>query len=174
MTTLGLGLLAYSTMGILHGTLDLTDGFGLVRSVSGFLIGASLYQLTSSLPQLKSLQIFSGLASAATLIFARNEWINLALICFAVLIVSLQTDAGAVAKFLRTKIMQHLGTISFSIYLAHYPLLRLFMSNADFNLQDLTVFFVVLWGLSLLTFRFVELPFQRLGRLLTPQWGDRA
>jgi peptidoglycan/LPS O-acetylase OafA/YrhL len=63
-----------------------------------------------------------------------------------------------------------LGTISFSLYMLHPVLLMLndqFFGRPD---QDdvvrLAVFVPVLVAVSLLTYRYVELPFQRLGRRL--------
>ncbi len=60
-----------------------------------------------------------------------------------------------------------LGVISFSVYLLH-PLLLYASPN-------LPVFFLILIPLSLLTYRVIELPAQRLGkRLISSRRGDPA
>src|SRR3954465_335075 len=63
-----------------------------------------------------------------------------------------------------------LGTISFSLYLLHPVLLLLYDQFLGRPGQDdgvkVVVFVPVLVAVSLLTYRYVELPFQRLGRRL--------
>ncbi|MER6825913.1 acyltransferase [Streptosporangium sp. NPDC000563] len=82
--------------------------------------------------------------------------------------------AGAIALRERRlpRFLVWLGLVSYSVYLLHHPLLRIAhvvvgdVRNAGQVVQvSLSVAFVlVVLGLSLLTYRYVELPMQRLGR----------
>ncbi|MFB9889335.1 acyltransferase family protein [Planobispora takensis] len=78
-----------------------------------------------------------------------------------------------------------LGRISYSLYLLHYPVLLLFVavlgdpkkSPAPTAALVAGLYLAVLFGLCALTYRYVELPMQRLGRLLAaqlPSVGDSA
>ncbi|WP_344833878.1 hypothetical protein [Nonomuraea dietziae] len=67
-----------------------------------------------------------------------------------------------------------LGMISYSLYLLHHPLLRYFVSltgdlrRSPLAIQALmgTLFVGLVLAASWLTYRFVEIPMQRLGRHL--------
>ncbi|MFS1297540.1 acyltransferase family protein [Streptosporangium longisporum] len=67
-----------------------------------------------------------------------------------------------------------LGLVSYSVYLLHHPLLRIFhavvgdvrAAGQAVQLSLSAVFVLMVLGLSLLTYRYVELPMQRLGRRL--------
>ncbi|MGC5013744.1 acyltransferase family protein [Streptosporangium sp. DT93] len=67
-----------------------------------------------------------------------------------------------------------LGLVSYSVYLLHHPLLRIFhavvgdvrAAGPAVQLSLSAVFVLAVLGLSLLTYRYVELPMQRLGRRL--------
>jgi peptidoglycan/LPS O-acetylase OafA/YrhL len=65
-----------------------------------------------------------------------------------------------------------IGLVSYSVYLVHVPLIRLtgpILSGARGLLEPVAVvaFLAVLFGLSWLSYRYVELPGQRLGRRLS-------
>jgi peptidoglycan/LPS O-acetylase OafA/YrhL len=70
-----------------------------------------------------------------------------------------------------------LGTISFSLYLLHPVLLMLsdqFLGTPDHDdMLRLVVFVLVLVAVSGLTYRYVEVPFQRLGRRLARRMAER-
>ncbi|MFI6882531.1 acyltransferase family protein [Streptosporangium canum] len=96
------------------------------------------------------------------------------------------TFAGAMALRRRRLpgFLVRLGLISYSLYLLHHPLLRLANSLlGDVRSMQPVVqvslsagFVAVVVGLSWLTYRYVELPMQRLGRRVAhwPSEGDSA
>ncbi|MDP9862972.1 MULTISPECIES: acyltransferase family protein [Streptosporangium] len=96
------------------------------------------------------------------------------------------TFAGAMALRHRRlpRSLVGLGLISYSLYLLHHPLLRLVhVAVGDVRAMQPVVqvslsagFVAVVIGLSWLTYRYVELPMQRLGRRLAqrPSTGDSA
>lgn len=96
------------------------------------------------------------------------------------------TFAGAMALRHRRlpRFLVRLGLISYSLYLLHHPLLRLVNALAgDVRAMQPVVqvalsagFVAVVIGLSRLTYRYVELPMQRLGRRVAqrPSAGDSA
>ncbi|MBB4939675.1 peptidoglycan/LPS O-acetylase OafA/YrhL [Streptosporangium album] len=96
------------------------------------------------------------------------------------------TFAGAMALRRRRLplFLVRLGLISYSLYLLHHPLLRLVNALVgDVRAMQPVVqvslsagFVTVVIGLSRLTYRYVELPMQRLGRRLAqrPSAGDSA
>ncbi|GIH75760.1 hypothetical protein Plo01_21890 [Planobispora longispora] len=73
------------------------------------------------------------------------------------------------------RVLVWLGLISYSVYLLHHPLLLLltavFGDPKDYPLASqallIGLYVGVVFGLSTLTYRYVELPMQRLGRRLT-------
>ena len=72
------------------------------------------------------------------------------------------------------RVLVWLGVISYSVYLLHHPLLKLFLAlfgdprERPLVTQSLLAvgFVTVVLGLSWLTHRFVERPMQRVGRRL--------
>ncbi|MBB4914048.1 acyltransferase family protein [Streptosporangium saharense] len=105
---------------------------------------------------------------------------------FATVGLAAATFAGAMA--LRGRRLPRpvvwLGLISYSLYLLHHPLLRLFHALVGdvtampqaVQLSVSAAFLAVVVGLSWLTYRYVELPMQRLGRRLAhrPSSGEAA
>ncbi|WP_433251697.1 acyltransferase family protein [Streptosporangium sp. CA-135522] len=96
------------------------------------------------------------------------------------------TFAGAMALRHRRlpRLLVRLGLISYSLYLLHHPLLKIvYAVVGDVRAMQPVVqvslsagCVAVVAGLSLLTYRYVELPMQRLGRRVTqrPSAGDSA
>ncbi|MET8142897.1 acyltransferase [Sphaerisporangium sp. NPDC005288] len=90
------------------------------------------------------------------------------------------TFAGGMALRRRTvpRALVWLGVISYSVYLLHHPLLKLFLAvfgdprERPAGVQALLAlaFLVVVLALSRLTYRFVERPMQRAGRRLARAW----
>jgi peptidoglycan/LPS O-acetylase OafA/YrhL len=84
------------------------------------------------------------------------------------LILCLASDAGVVARMLRTGWCVRLGTISYSIYLLHAPLLAAFGKvSATWNGGvRVAAFLVLLLATSEVSYRLVEVPGRRLPALL--------
>ncbi|OYV39645.1 MAG: hypothetical protein B7Z81_03060 [Acidocella sp. 20-61-6] len=91
----------------------------------------------------------------------------------AALIWMLRHEAGPVARLLSGRVPVYLGEISFSIYLVHMPLLRVY--QAAWPVQRHTplspmfvsremLYFVLLFALASLAYRFIEHPARQLGR----------
>ncbi|GAA2529417.1 acyltransferase family protein [Winogradskya humida] len=86
---------------------------------------------------------------------------------------------GMATRHLRTpRWLAHAGVISYSVYLVHYVLIQLLAPALPRNLpvpaQALAVvaYLTLLSGICELTYRFVELPGQRLGRRRAPAPAD--
>lgn len=126
----GVGIALLAVVAWRHDTLDLTHRGGLVRCFAGFATGVFLERLhhlgrlpawTSRL-QVPALIALVGIASAG------HGWLMLAAPTIAVLVASLCTDEGPLAALLRTRPLQFLGRISYSLYLVQVPLLMVMES----------------------------------------------
>ena len=74
-------------------------------------------------------------------------------VCAGLLIYSLATNEH---KWLSSRYLVYVGTISYSLYLFHFPIIRLTNFPGLWN----TLTFVSLFAISALTYRFVERPFR--------------
>jgi peptidoglycan/LPS O-acetylase OafA/YrhL len=79
------------------------------------------------------------------------------------LVIALSTDVGPVAYFLKTKLPQTLGRLSYSLYLMHMPLLLIFgnrleRSSGILFIDWLSAFLICLVLTAEITFRFIETP----------------
>jgi peptidoglycan/LPS O-acetylase OafA/YrhL len=84
-----------------------------------------------------------------------------------VLILSVHNNRSPVTKALTIPPMLHLGRISYGVYLFHWPIF-LWITPANTGLDGWPLFFVrmaVTIGLAELSFRFIESPIRRTGRL---------
>ncbi|MBA2656783.1 MAG: acyltransferase [Tatlockia sp.] len=91
--------------------------------------------------------------------------------CSYILFFVIHNKNSAFNSFLRHSWIRYFGKISFSIYLLHFPLLKFmiwkFPITSLANLISFaTIFFVITIALSALAYRFIELPFNQLGRKL--------
>ncbi len=84
-----------------------------------------------------------------------------------VLILSVHNRKSPVTKLLTIPPMLHLGRISYGVYLFHWPIF-LWITPANTGLNDWPLFIVrmaVTIGLAELSYRFIESPIRRTGRL---------
>ena len=100
---------------------------------------------------------------------AGDLWLDhggLACVPFAALIVAMALREGIVARLLSQRPLVLLGEISFSLYLIHHPLLRLYLLHRT-SLPDLPplLAYVTFWTVSLLasylSWRLIERPCRR-------------
>jgi peptidoglycan/LPS O-acetylase OafA/YrhL len=161
---------------------DSTNRLGLLRGLGGFIAGASLCRFVwlspakDDTPQLVAL---ISVAAIAGLIFSRN-FVILMPFAFAALVAALSYQRGIVDAFLRTPFVLFLGKVSFSLYLIHLTMFsvvewlfetgRLTYSTAAISAAVL-IYLVLVVALAAVLHRFVEVPFQRLGRRVVAQFG---
>lgn len=121
--------------------LHVTEGSGLAMCVFGFFAGSLTYRLRAQVR-------FGRWASVAELIAAAAMvsvfWVGpesrlLQLIIFPACILVFSFDAGIVSRGLMSRIPMLLGTLSFSMYLLHFPILSLLNSSARFLQSKLHV-----------------------------------
>lgn len=114
----------------LKGTLDATFDIGIVRCLAGLFLGVWAYNLTplTSLSSISTgvlsiVAIFLSCWVGVTLAFARGETEIFVLPGFLFALLYLHQDRGYGAKLLKTKMLQFLGRVSYSIYMVHFPVL---------------------------------------------------
>jgi peptidoglycan/LPS O-acetylase OafA/YrhL len=151
------------------GCLGLTYDYGFPRSVFSFFLGALIYRL-SLLRRFGStaLQV-AGLAALAALLSLNDTMPAVAFafpFVFALLILSVCTDRGALAELLKLRPFQMLGRRSYSIYLMHMPLMLVFENIARrvngplSGAAVLLAYVAVLLILSGWTYKWIEDPFR--------------
>jgi len=157
-----------------------TGAGAFVRCVSGFIYGMLLYEVFRS--------------EIAKKIFASSHlfllcWVSLfalwhfdmipdfaAVFVLGIIIICAAHNNDYVERTLRNGFWQHMGVISFSIYLIHFPLIFIYLtaraafvnlgvfSNPDFGLSQfeawigMPFFFALVIGMATLSYRFIEQP----------------
>jgi peptidoglycan/LPS O-acetylase OafA/YrhL len=159
----------------------------MFRTIVGFCCGMALYRLHSHWSERINFHrgFADGLAIAATstLLWCLNDgevsWLlHLAIVatCFPALIVG-AIHGGVVRWALTLPPLVYLGTISYSIYLVHFPLeLALHLASVAFLVQlpygsaiFVLGFFLAVFGLASITYYLIEVPGKKLlGRRRTP------
>lgn len=127
-----------------HHGMDATADFGIFRCIYGFFVGAVLEQCFQALRKRHlTLPAPNFLEIAACILtiwfvcqadFGRISF--LAPLVFALPTLFFAYGQGAISRFLLTKPIQDLGTLSFSIYLLHA--IPLFLINIGFRLLQLS------------------------------------
>lgn len=158
-------------------TLDITFDFGVIRCFGGFLIGLGLYRLQrSALPLSPAVTDGLALSALAGIVVLMHLDANDLLIVplFALLVLTGASGQGRLNHALASAIPHWLGRISYSIYLVHGLVFMLFWFGAPaLGLSFQTplaagAFALVFLAFTLvgaaLTYRFVEVPAQGLGR----------
>ena len=152
------------------GPLDIAQGLTLapaIRCMAGFTLGLVAHRLSRS----KSGVAVGGnglaslLLTCALLIVLCVSGTDLVAVClFPLLILSLSQDRGMVSRMLGSRTVYFLGEISYSIYLVHYPILRLiqqvpFPSDGMLWPTVVTLSFTI--AVSVFTYYLVERPARR-------------
>ena len=161
--------------------LDVTYDYGYLRGIAGFLAGGMIYQLylKKSFYFLKAdtvlIILFALLFSC--LHFGVTDLVFIPV--FLLLVLSAAYNTGRVKRFLSNRFLQWLGDISYSVYLMQFPLMLLVIAilrhlgiswNGSYSLHlpywqaalSCFLFLVVLIGISVLSYQFIEQPFRKL------------
>lgn len=176
------GLIAMSGLGS-AGPLDVTNGnsfLPLLRAIAGFALGLAIFRFSHLLDGLSMLAqdlLVAGLTVAIIVVgvlFHHDLPIYLLFIPF----VALLSRDGRLAQLLYgNQLVYHLGAISYSIYLMHQLFVSFTVRTArHFGATPLTyatcvaVALAVIWLLSWLSYRYVEMPGRKfLIALLQPK-----
>jgi peptidoglycan/LPS O-acetylase OafA/YrhL len=154
----------------LGGCLDLTNDFGFARCLSAFFLGALLQRLQPRVRIKPALLQAAAIAVLLLLFSTIDRYPLLALgvpAAFGLLLVSLGSDTGFLARLLATNPFQVLGERSYSIYLMHPVLLMLFncMRPSIDGIAEIALFMLAYLCAILLvsgwTYRYIEDPLRR-------------
>jgi len=148
----------------------MTFNFGWTRCLAGFFIGALISEFRHRIAapaggHIVQLMAFS--ASLLMILFA-NDLPGSALVAplvFAVLIGSLVTDRGPVARILQTRAPQYLGKVSYPLYLGHGVLFLQIVgvttgANLEGRLVPYALFLFWSFGIAHLLHKYIEVPFR--------------
>ncbi len=166
--------------------LGVTQGAGaMARGLCGFALGMAISLWSAPLQRLRHAGLLAGaleLIGIGGIAWSLRslDW-TLVPPCSALLLTGLGFDRGLVARALRAELWVWLGRISFSIYLAHYPLLlcaQRVLDPARFSAHGQWLYYAgllaVLLTLSTLLWRYVEEPGRSLPRRLRRRWGRQT
>jgi peptidoglycan/LPS O-acetylase OafA/YrhL len=167
-----IAIYAIGTSGLGYsGPLDVVEStsfYPMLRAVAGFTFGLAIYRYAEKLDGLTArnqdvllVVILVAVVSAACL--TTNDFPLYFL--FIPLIATLSRDSPLALLLFGNKLIYHLGVISYSIYLLHPLFVRFNALTARyFGATPLAytlcslVSFMVIWGLSYLCYRFIEVP----------------
>ena len=171
-----IAIYAIGTSGLGYsGPLDVVEStsfYPMLRAIAGFTFGLAIFRyadrldgMTAQSQDLLLLVILVAIGLNAYLF--RNDFVLYFLLI--PLIAVLSRDGPLALKLFGNKFVYHLGVISYSIYLMHQLFVRFAaMSARHFGATPLvyvissSIFFLVIWGLSYLSYRFVEMPGRNL------------
>lgn len=167
-----------------NGNLDYTLNFGTLRCLFEFIIGLGIYQVYKKVKDSKSFwksdwAFYISLAGAYLFLHLDIHDV-IVLVFFGGVILSASLNTGRPYKFLNIKPLQFLGDISYSIYLLQLFWLILWSNYASAaypegnaststNLLMLGILLTALIINSYLTYRFIEIPFQKMLRRKKPK-----
>lgn len=150
---------------------DITYDFGYFRCVAAFFIGGLVFYVSQTV-RINAVWLQALGLALATLFFSLVEvytWI--AFLCpllFALMVLSISTDEGPLARLLKLPAFQLLGERSYSIYMMHPIILLLFAQLTKYigvslpkQLALLVVYVFGLVYVSGLTYKYIEDPFRR-------------
>ena len=150
---------------------DVTYDFGLARCVSAFFLGGVTWyagqRLVSVGPRGREWLQWGACAALATIFTFARQMPLLTFACppvFALLVLSLASDTGTVARALKRPVFQLLGERSYSIYMMH-PVLLQFLAPVQKKVTGpaASAILMVLYALVTIwiagyTYRLVEVP----------------
>jgi peptidoglycan/LPS O-acetylase OafA/YrhL len=150
--------------------LDLSFNCGWARCLTGFFLGALIAEFrTARAMRIATRRIPQCLVFAAALLlmmYANVRGLAFAApLVFGVLVASLASDSGPIAKIFQERSFQYLGRISYSLYLGHAVIGPLYVMGAEgatpiVHGVEVVVFIVASVGLAHWLNRFVETPWR--------------
>jgi peptidoglycan/LPS O-acetylase OafA/YrhL len=185
----GFGLLVVLKATLGHGTLDRTFDWGVLRCLPTFSIGMLLFRFYAA-PWWRIKRVVgsdwmlaaSGIGVLLMLHLAVNEVVIIA--GFALLVLSGSLNSGAVGRFLSARPFHTLGVLSYSIYLTHglvervwqFLFDRLFRSAMSTPAACLALLLIMatVVATSALTYRYIETPGRRLINAYADHWRNRS
>jgi peptidoglycan/LPS O-acetylase OafA/YrhL len=168
------------------GPLDVVEStsfFPMLRAIAGFTFGLAIYRYAENLDRLtaRTQDVFLVVILVAIVLEAclmKNDF--LLYLLFIPLIAILSRDGRLALLLFGNSVIYQLGLISYSIYLLHPLFVRsAALSARHFGATPLAyllcslIFFAVIWGLSYLSYRFVEMPGRNLIAALFLPKADR-
>lgn len=162
-----------------NGNLDYTLNFGTLRCLFEFVIGLGIYQVYKKVKDSdtfwKSDWAFYITVAGSYLFLHLDIHDVIVIVFFSGVILSASLNTGIPYKILNIKPLQFLGDISYSIYLLQMFWLMLWSNYASVaypegnagTLTNLLMLGIVLTALIInayLTYRFIEIPFQKMLR----------
>lgn len=167
-------------------TIGVSADFGLIRCLIGVACGMLIHKLYRDRTGYRLLKtnaafvvgLFGGIAAM------HLDLMDIAIVGFFPLtIIAAAYNDGLVKRVLDTRVLQRLGTWSFSIYMIHIPIMSLFLlhlvnqnpallsgvtpgtlapPNYLFGVITAVILMLVTVGLAALTYRFIEVPGRNL------------
>jgi peptidoglycan/LPS O-acetylase OafA/YrhL len=172
----GIAIYAIGASGLGYtGPLDVvetTSFYPLLRAIAGFTFGLAIYRYVENLDRLTArsqdaLLIVTLVALVLAACLTTNDFPVYFLLIPLVAILS--RDGRLALLLFGNKFVYHLGAISYSIYLLHPLFVRFVaLSSRHFGATPLAysicslISFIVIWGLSYLSYRFIEMPGRNL------------
>ena len=154
-----------------HLTIDVTEKAGMVRMAGEFAAGCLLYGAFA-----RGWRISSSLGLAAILVLLGVGLLLphlklLVVFGFALCVLLAAQGKTGYAKFLEWRPILFLGEISYSLYMTHLIVIRLFNWLTEngrgwSSAATVTTILVIVLAVSLATYYFVELPSRKFGRRL--------
>jgi peptidoglycan/LPS O-acetylase OafA/YrhL len=158
-----------------HATNNPSGIFGIVRMFTCFFAGICLCQffhLRVIAPS--TAKLLTLLSTIEIFICLECDWLGtFTVLGFAGLILGLAFEGGAISSLMKSRPCMFLGRISFSFYIVHIIPLNLFAwiigdrilgFSTDAKMIVIGGIIGTCISLAVLTYKFVEVPFQRLGR----------
>ncbi|HVI52553.1 MAG TPA: acyltransferase [Candidatus Sulfotelmatobacter sp.] len=156
--------------------LDHAERLGIVRCFCEFTAGMLLWKMCRQRPLSRPASQTCFLAGLLLLLAAlTTPWLDVCAVpAFCLLVLSCAAEAPLSQAALGNRAILFLGEISFSVYLLHPVLLNLGVAVArtapvqgeEFRITAVTAAFFLVFPLSWLTWRGIEIPCQQLSRRL--------
>jgi peptidoglycan/LPS O-acetylase OafA/YrhL len=102
------------------------------------------------------------------------EW-GIAIGACMLIIVSL--GSNAVTNLLKKRSIVYIGKISFSMYLYHFPILLAAIHLLSGKINDVFIYIIsviVIFVISSMSYRWIEVPFMNIGRSLAKRWSSNT
>jgi peptidoglycan/LPS O-acetylase OafA/YrhL len=164
--------------------VETTSLYPLLRAIAGFTFGLAIYRYADNLDRLTprsqdAILIVTLVALVVAACVTKNDFPVYFLLI--PLIAILSRDAPLALLLFGNRLVYHLGVISYSIYLLHPLFIRFTaLASRHFGATEFAyticalVSFALIWGLSYLSYRFVEIPGRNLITSVFLPKPDRA